>query len=603
MKNEARLHSHEMTRRLFFRLLPVQIAIVAMGSVNAIVDGVIAARCIDAATVGVVGLYYTMIRILEASGSVLLGGATVLSGRYLGSGQIDKTRGVCSLGVAMAVLIGAVLTAVSFLAPGTLAGWLGANEQLKGALTDYIRGYAVGIIPQLLAQLLTATLQLERQDRRGQIGITVMVVCNVLLDILFIVVLKMGVFGLALATSVANWAHFLVLAQYYFTDKAQLKPGIRCIAWRELPSLLQTGSPNAVLVVFLAARSLAVNKLLLSWSGQDALSALSAFNMICGLLVAVALGAGMLIRMLSSVFIGEENREGLTDLIRIVLTRMLPVMAGIGVVSILLAPVITGSFFPDPNSEVYRLMKELLILYSCFLPLVQLLTAFAGYCQALGVRVFVHVISLVDGFLGIFLPAILLAPRLGAFGVWLSFPIGLILTALLDLGYVLFRCGHWPRSAAEWLMLPPSFGTGEQLVLDLRNLEQVTATSVRVQRFCEEHSVSGRVSAFAGLCLEETAANIVQHGFTKDRKTHSIEMRVLLRSGSVTLRVKDDCIPFDPKERYEMTAGDDPAANIGIRLIYSLADEVVYQNLLGLNVLTVRLSAGAEQHTAAPAEA
>ena len=67
-------------------------------------------------------------------------------------------------------------------------------------------------------------------------------------------------------------------------------------------------------------------------------------------------------------------------------------------------------------------------------------------------------------------------------------------------------------------------------------------------------------------------------------------MRVLLLPGSVTLRVKDDCIPFDPKERYEMTAGDDPAANIGIRLIYSLADEVVYQNLLGLNVLTVRLT-------------
>ena len=77
--------------RLFFRLLPVQVAIVAMGSVNAIVDGVIAARCIDTVTVGVVGLYYTMVRILEAAGSVLLGGATVLSGRYLGSGHINKT--------------------------------------------------------------------------------------------------------------------------------------------------------------------------------------------------------------------------------------------------------------------------------------------------------------------------------------------------------------------------------------------------------------------------------------------------------------------------------------------------------------------------------
>ena len=70
-----------MLARLFFRLLPVQAAIVAMGSINSIVDGVVAGRFIDPSTVGVVGLYYTMLRILEAVGAVLLGGVSVLSGR------------------------------------------------------------------------------------------------------------------------------------------------------------------------------------------------------------------------------------------------------------------------------------------------------------------------------------------------------------------------------------------------------------------------------------------------------------------------------------------------------------------------------------------
>ena len=590
MRDTARQDSFEMIRRLFFRLLPVQIAIVAMGSINAIVDGVIAARFIDAATVGVVGLYYTMVRILEASGSVLLGGVTVLSGRYLGSGDVGKTRGVCSLGITMAVLIGGVLTAASFFAPGTLAAWLGANEQLKEALTQYILGYAIGIVPQLLTQLLTACLQLERQDRRGQIGVGVMVSVNLILDIVFIVILKMGVYGLALATSLANWAHFLVLAQYYFTGKAQLKPGIRHIPWHELFSLLQTGSPNALLVACLAARSLVINRLLLSWSGQDALSALSAFNMVSGLLMAAALGAGMLVRMLSSVFIGEENREGLVSLFRVMMTRMMAIMAGIAAAAVLLAPAITGLFYPDRNSEVFRLMKQLLILNACFLPLVQALTAFAGYCQAAGKRLFMNLVSVVDGFAGVTLPAVLLAPSMGTLGVWLAFPIGLVLTGLFDLGYVIFNCRHWPRKAEDWLMLPESFGSAERLVLEIRDLEQVTSTAVQVQRFCEEHGLSARVSTFAGLCLEETAANIVQHGFTKDRKTHFIEMRVVLGSGSVTLRVKDDCIPFNPRERYEMAVpGEDPAANAGIRLIYNLAGEVVYQNLLGLNVLTVTL--------------
>lgn len=41
----------------------------------------------------------------------------------------------------------------------------------------------------------------------------------------------------------------------------------------------------------------------------------------------------------------------------------------------------------------------------------------------------------------------------------------------------------------------------------------------------------------------------------------------------------------------EMTSvGADPFKNIGIRLVYGLADEVEYQNMLGLNVLTIQIS-------------
>ncbi len=57
----------------------------------------------------------------------------------------------------------------------------------------------------------------------------------------------------------------------------------------------------------------------------------------------------------------------------------------------------------------------------------------------------------------------------------------------------------------------------------------------------------------------------------------------------IVLRIKDDCIPFDPSELAGITSPDDPVSNIGIRLACGLADEVSYQNLLGLNVVTVTL--------------
>ena len=580
-----------MLARLFFRLLPVQAAIVAMGSINSIVDGVVAGRFIAPSTVGVVGLYYTMLRILEAVGAVLLGGVSVLSGRYLGSGKIDRTRGICSLGMALAILIGALLTAASSAFPGTIADLLGANAELREPLKTYILGYAFGLIPQLLGQQIAADIQLERQEGLGNAAVAAMIVTNVLLDFLFVAVQDKGVWGLALATSLANWVYFLIVAQYYFRPKAQLKPSVKLIAWNETAEMLKIGFPNALLVFCLAARSLVINRLLLVHAGGDGLSALSAFNMICGLILSVALGSGALVRILTSVFLGENNREGILTLFRLIFSKVLGMMAVIAVIEILLSPVLAAMFFPEPASEAYRLTKQLFFIYGFAIPLTLVCLSYSSYCQAAGFRLFVNILSITDGFFSMVIPALLLAPRLGALGVWLSFPLGLLITLAVSMAGPILHYKRWPKGPEEWLMMPEDFGTGNHLVLHLRKMEDLTRTAETVQGFCGENGLAGRTGAHAGLCLEEIAGNIMQHGFHADKRQHDIELRVVLRGERVVLRIKDDCIPFDPNEWYSMTSvsKDDPFRNVGIRLVYAIAREVEYQNLLGLNVLTIQL--------------
>jgi len=64
--------------------------------------------------------------------------------------------------------------------------------------------------------------------------------------------------------------------------------------------------------------------------------------------------------------------------------------------------------------------------------------------------------------------------------------------------------------------------------------------------------------------MEEMAGNIVGHGFTKDNKRHLIDVRVVHK-------------------------GDDIMKNIGIRMVFKTASDIQYQNILGLNVLTIRI--------------
>ena len=141
------------------------------------------------------------------------------------------------------------------------------------------------------------------------------------------------------------------------------------------------------------------------------------------------------------------------------------------------------------------------------------------------------------------------------------------------------------------MVIPESFGVGEEdrISLSLHSMEEVIRISQTIQNFCLEKGIDRRRSYLAGLCMEEMAGNVVAHGFTADRKKHSVDVRVVYRDNGLILRLKDNCVAFDPAARREIVDPEDMTKNIGIRMVYGIAGSVSYQSVLGLNVLTVTL--------------
>ena len=580
-----------MLTKLYFKLLPVQCLIVAMGAVNSIVDGVIAARCIDATAVGIVGLYYSMVSVLQAVGAVLLGGTAVLCGKAMGCGDMKKTSAVFTANLTTALAAGILFTAISFIAPGPIAGILGASEELKPALAEYVRGYGVGIMPLLLSQQIASFLQMERQSTRGYVGIAGMIIANTVLDLVFVAGMDLGVFGLALATSLGNWIYFLILIPYYQTGKSQLRMKLSLFDLKVLGQMTVIGIPGAVLIFVLAIRGITLNRILLRYVGTAGLSAQSALNMLNGLFVAFALGIGATLRMLASIFFGEEDKDSLKRLLRISLTRSFPMSFIVTALVAALSAFIASVFFPDKSSEVFILTRQLFLIYSFCIPLIVLVQIISNYLQAGGHNVFVNVLSVFDGFFSMIVPALILAPRMGALGVWISNPIGITLTLLLSFGYACVFNKGFPKNAEEWMLLRDDFGVPDEDRLDIaiRSMDDVMRTAEQVQAFCKGHGMDERTSYYSALCMEEMAGNVIDHGFTKDnKKNHMVEARVVCKDGRIMLRLKDDCVRFDPMERAEQHTGD-PFRNVGLKMVTGISDEMIYQHMMGLNVLTIRI--------------
>ena len=143
----------------------------------------------------------------------------------------------------------------------------------------------------------------------------------------------------------------------------------------------------------------------------------------------------------------------------------------------------------------------------------------------------------------------------------------------------------------DLMVIPDSFGAGEDehTNISVKSIDEAVNISQDIQKFCLDKGMDKRKSFYAALAAEEMVVNVVEHGFARDKKRHSVDVRVVCKEGNIILSIKDDCQPFDPESMNQLTSGDDVASNIGIRMIYSIAESIKYQNMFGLNVLTIRI--------------
>ncbi|MGE5358122.1 MAG: SpoIIE family protein phosphatase [Bacteroidales bacterium] len=91
---------------------------------------------------------------------------------------------------------------------------------------------------------------------------------------------------------------------------------------------------------------------------------------------------------------------------------------------------------------------------------------------------------------------------------------------------------------------------------------------------------------------DELVSNVIRHGFRDDRP-HTIDLEITVQHDSLTLRVSDDGIPFDPFTRpapdTTRPIEERPVGGLGIHLVRQLATACHYARIDGRNTVTVTL--------------
>ncbi len=574
--------------QLFILLLPAQILSFAVSLLGGIINGVLIGNFLDQNAVLALGYVSPLVAIIGAIGSVISGGSRILAGRYIGRNELKNLDYIFSLSIIMAVVVGGLLTICGFCFSKSLAVLFGAKGISIEATSLYIRGLSFGFIPTLLNPSLMVYLQMSNKSNYSLASAVVLAGTNLLFSLANVTLINGGILGMGIAVCLSQYATVIFLLAKFVLDKSLMHWDISGIKKAMVSGMVALGAPTAIAAALYALRNVAINYLALTVGGEKTVSAIALVSSAVGPFDAVNIGYGAVVLIIASVFVGEKNAQGLKALLRTGLKiGLILSFAKVVIIAALGRPIMT---IFGAEGEILDECYQLFVMLAINMPMNILTVSWANIYQSRGKVNFVNLMYVINAFASPVLFALVACKFMGVWGIWTCYLFSEVVSTVFILVAAPIMSKHKLTNFYDILCLDNAFDKGKSITISIDSMEAVIDISKNVEAFCKENGIDNKRSLMAGLCLEEMAGNVVEHGFIiGKKKDYRIDVFVEINGNDVNMILRNNTPLFNPLKSFSAFDPNDPAKNIGIRMVDKLAKEMNYQSSFGMNVLSISL--------------
>jgi len=244
------------------------------------VDSVVVGRFVGKAALAAVGVTGPVVSLTVGLFTGLASGAVVVIAQRFGARQGDAVHRAVHTAMLLSLIMGAVLTLAGVPLARPILAAMGTTPETIDDAALYLQVYFLGMIANVVYNMGTGILRAIGDSRRPLYFLIAASVCNIVLDIVLVVVFRMGVLGVAVAT-VASQVLSAVLvvlslarsqgASYQFFPRQMriYRPALRSILLVGVPAALQSLMYSASNIVIQAA----INSF-----GTDTVAAFTAYS-------------------------------------------------------------------------------------------------------------------------------------------------------------------------------------------------------------------------------------------------------------------------------------------------------------------------------------
>ena len=233
----------------------------------------------------------------------LSSGAGVVISQYYGAGRHDKVQETVHTAIMMTLILALIFTGLGiFLIPYMLELMKMPTEVIPEA-TTYLTIYFAGVVGLMLYNIGAGILRAVGDSQRPFYFLVVCALTNTVLDLIFVLVLHMGVEGVALATVLSQCVSAVLVMRLLMRSDICIKLSLSKlrIHWDMLKKIVAVGIPASIQMCITSFSNIFVQSYI-NYFGADCMSGWTAYNKI-DMLIFMPMQS---IALASTTFVGQN---------------------------------------------------------------------------------------------------------------------------------------------------------------------------------------------------------------------------------------------------------------------------------------------------------
>lgn len=412
----------EPVRALLWKFALPAIVGMLVNSLYNIIDRVFIGQGVGALAISGLALTFPVMTLVVAIGTLVGVGGSARMSIVLGKGNVPWAQRILATVLVLTFVLSALFVTLSMIYLDELLVLFGGSDATMGYAKEFLNIVIPGSVFSNLTYSLAALIRATGNPRKSMYVILVGVVCNIILDPIFIFWLDLGIKGAAWATVISMILGACV-AVHHFMDKKREVHFTRKefkIKGYIIKNIVSIGLAPFLMNLIASGVSLVANQLLVRHGGDLAIGAFGIMNSLAMLIVMAMMGLCQGMQPIVGYNYGAKRLKRLKD--TLLLTGKWSFFVGcFGLfMSLVMPEAMARAFTSDP--VLLKLSTEGIRICSALLPLVGIQIVISNYFMSIskpGQSIFM---TLSRQLLFLVPMMIVFAKWWGMTGIWLSIP-------------------------------------------------------------------------------------------------------------------------------------------------------------------------------------